>query len=354
MTDLDESRAYWQWDITRDIVGWSRPLYRIAGRDPEMPLPAFREHGRFYTNDSWHRLLSAVLKVFRTGAPFRVELRMVRPDRTFRGISCSGEAVRDASDRIVSFRGLVEEIPQQSTGAFFPGHPMSSTLAACPSGVDSLVKAYEDELSRVSQLLRDDICQRLALIAVEVQQLGPPASDFMPEQPIDAQGLWEHVDETLSRVYCLAQELRPSVLDLIGFREAVRGLCREYSKRWGIRAECTIGPLVDMESRLALIFFRVCQAALRSIEMTGEARHMVVELAHSGNELLLRVIVNGEGVGFTPDGANPSAGFGLASLREQVQLIGGDVVFWSDPLAGAQLEACAPLTAANPRPQAAR
>ncbi|MBO0912466.1 MAG: PAS domain-containing protein [Acidobacteria bacterium] len=340
---LDEAGAYWQWDITGDIVGWSDSLYRIAGRNPETPLPRFKEHAQFYTSDSWHRLVSAVLKVFTTGAPFKVELRMVRPDRTIRWITCSGEAVRDAGDRIVRLRGVVEEVPKQTAGSRSREHPLASTHTAGPSAVDSLVDAYEEELARVSRQLTDDICQRLALIAIKVQQLGPRTADFMKEQPVQVEGLWQHVDETLSRVYRLAQELRPSVLDLIGVREAVRGLCREYSSRWRIRCECTVSIPADIESWLALSFFRICQAALRDVEVTGKARSMVIEFKGSGNDLLLRVIVNGEGVAFKHETQNRSAGFGLATIKEQVHLIAGDLVFWSDPLIGAQLEARAPL-----------
>jgi signal transduction histidine kinase len=221
-----------------------------------------------------------------------------------------------------------------------------STHTASPAAVDSLISAYEDELARVSRQLTDDICQRLAFIAIEVQQLAPPPSDFMNEQPIHGEGLWQHVDETLSRVYRLAQELRPSVLDLMGLREAVRALCREYSNRWKIRAECTVSIPADIESWLAMSFFRICQAALRDVEVTGETRNMVIEFTRIGNDLVLRVIVNGEGVAFKAEERSRSAGFGLTSIKEQVHLIGGELVFWSDPVVGAQLEARVPLTKA--------
>ena len=342
---LDEATAYWQWDITRDIVGWSRPLYGIAGHDPETPLPPFREHGRFYTSDSWHRLVSAVLKVFTTGAPFSIELGMVRPDHTIRRISCSGEAVRDADHQIVTLRGLVEEIAEPMAGSFpedrIPRNPMAG-----PAAVDSLINAYENELARVSRQLREDICQRLSLIAIEAQQLRP--ADVATEQPILVDGLWQHVDETLSRVYGLAEEIRPYVLDLLGLRQAVRGLCREYLNLWRIGTECQVSITADIESRLALIFFRICQAALRDIEITGSPRNLAFEVVRSGNDLLLRLIVNGQGVTFKAESANPSAGLSLASIKEQIQLIGGELEFWSDPSVGAQLEARAPLTQTSP------
>ena len=345
MTHLND--ATWQWDITRDIVDWSAAMYQIAGLDPETPLPPFREHGRFYTSDSWHRLVSAVLKVFTTGAPFRIELRMVRPDHAIQRITCSGGAVRDADDQIVRLRGLVEEIPEPPVLSF-PGPLSCLTGSACPPPVDSLINAYESELARVSRQLREDICQRLALIAVEVQQLEAPTPDFATEQPIHVEGLWQRVDEALSQVYGLAEQLRPSVLELLGLREAVRGLCREYSNLWRIRAESTVTTPADIDRRLALIFFRICQAALRDVEMAGSPRDMAIECTRSGNDLRLLVIVNGEGVAFKAENANSSAGFGLASIKEQIHLIGGELGFWSDPLVGAQLEARAPLTKTSP------
>jgi hypothetical protein len=347
MRHLDEATAYWQWDITRDIVGWSRPLFGIAGHDPETPLPPFREHGRFYTSDSWHRLVSAVLKVFTTGAPFRIELGMVRPDHAIRRIRCSGEAVRDADHQIVTLRGLVEEIPEPMAGSF-PQDLIPRNHRAGPSVVDSLIDAYENELARVSRQLREDICQRLSLIAIEAQQLRPPDPDVTTEQPIQGDALWQQVDETLSRVYGLAEEIRPYVLDLLGLRQAVRGLCREFLNLWRIRTECTVSITADIESRLALIFFRICQAALRDIEITGSPRNLAFEVARNGNDLLLRMIVNGEGVTFKAENANPSAGLALASIKEQIELIGGELVFWSDPSVGAQLEARAPLTQSSP------
>jgi signal transduction histidine kinase len=346
MRHLDEATAYWQWDITRDIVAWSAPLYGIAGRDPDIPLPPFREHGRFYTSDSWHRLVSAVLKVFTTGAPFRIELGMVRPDHTIRRISCSGEAVRDADQQIVRLRGLVEEIPEPMVGAFAE-ELIPRNRPVGPAAVDSLINAYENELARVSRQLREDICQRLSLIVIEAQQLRPPDPEVTTEQPIPVDGLWQHIDETLSRVYGLAEEIRPYVLDLLGLRQAVRGLCREYSNLWRIRTECTVSIAADIESRVALIFFRICQAALRDIEITGSPRNLAFEVARNGSDLLLRMIVNGEGVTFKTENGNPAGGFALASIKEQIQLMGGELVFWSDPSLGAQLEARAPLTQAS-------
>ena len=70
----------WWWDPTTDTVTWSEGLYRIAGRDPKMPPPGFKEHSRFYTPESFARLTAAVERAVQTGTPFELELEMVRAD----------------------------------------------------------------------------------------------------------------------------------------------------------------------------------------------------------------------------------------------------------------------------------
>ena len=87
----------WWWDPATDTVTWSEGLYRIAGRDPKMPPPGFKEHSRFYTPESFARLTAAVERAVQTGTPFELELEMVRADGSLRSVTSRGEAERDAA-----------------------------------------------------------------------------------------------------------------------------------------------------------------------------------------------------------------------------------------------------------------
>src|SRR5580704_3952278 len=46
----------WQWNPEKDTVTWSEELYRIAGLDPNLPAPSYKEHAKLYAPDSWERL----------------------------------------------------------------------------------------------------------------------------------------------------------------------------------------------------------------------------------------------------------------------------------------------------------
>ncbi len=100
----------WRWDVGSDTVIWSDELYRIAGRNLDLPVPTYKEHPQLYTPESWRRLDAAVETTLRTGAPYDLDLEMVSADGSTRSIVARGEAVRDASGLVVQLRGTAQDI----------------------------------------------------------------------------------------------------------------------------------------------------------------------------------------------------------------------------------------------------
>jgi len=103
----------WQRGPEADTVVWSKELYRIAGRDPNVPPPNFREQPELYTTESWERLKCAVAEALRTGTPYTVDLEVVRPDGSTRWITDRGEVLRDAAGRITGLRGTAHDITER-------------------------------------------------------------------------------------------------------------------------------------------------------------------------------------------------------------------------------------------------
>ena len=102
----------WWWDPATDTVTWSEGQYRIAGRDPKVPPPGFKEHARFYTSESFARLSAAVERAVQTGTPFDLSLEMVRADGSLRSVTSRGEAERGSGGRVVLVRGTVHDVTE--------------------------------------------------------------------------------------------------------------------------------------------------------------------------------------------------------------------------------------------------
>jgi len=75
--------------------------------------------------------------------------------------------------------------------------------------------------------------------------------------------------------------------------------------------------------------FRIAQAALGNVIAHARARRAVVEL-HPLPEGL-RLTVQDDGIGFSPDAPRAVAGLGLTSMRERAQLLGATLEIRSRP-----------------------
>src|SRR5262245_16569159 len=161
----------WQWDPDTDTIVWSEELYRIAGRDPSLPAVTFKEHSQLYTSESWDRLRAAVETALHTGAPYELVLEMVRADGTNRWVAARGEPRRDSSDHITQLRGTVQDITERKLAE-----------EALSSVNRRLIEAQESERARIARDLHDDIGQRLALLAVALQQM----KGLQPDSSVEA------------------------------------------------------------------------------------------------------------------------------------------------------------------------
>ena len=150
----------WQWDPDTDTVVWSEELYRIAGRDPSLPAVSYKEHSQLYTRESWDRLRGAVETALHTGAPYELVLEMVRADGTHRWVTARGEAQRDSTGHIARLRGTVQDITERKLAE-----------EALSSVNGRLIEAQESERARIARDLHDDIGQRLALLAMALEQV---------------------------------------------------------------------------------------------------------------------------------------------------------------------------------------
>ena len=77
---LAAQMGVWEWTRPTDAVTWDENLFRIAGRDPKLPAPSFREHSQIFAPESWERLKAAVENALAAGTPYEFDLELVRPD----------------------------------------------------------------------------------------------------------------------------------------------------------------------------------------------------------------------------------------------------------------------------------
>jgi diguanylate cyclase (GGDEF)-like protein/PAS domain S-box-containing protein len=100
----------WTLDLATGAVTRSKEMHLMQGTNPVAPELDYAESGRLFTPESWLRFTTATSRAQETGAPFELELEMVRPDGSHGWMLARGEAQPDAEGAIVGFGGVALDI----------------------------------------------------------------------------------------------------------------------------------------------------------------------------------------------------------------------------------------------------
>jgi signal transduction histidine kinase len=325
--------ASWRWDVATDKVTWSEELYRISGRDPNLPAPSYREHPKFYTAESWNRLRRAVEEALNSGAPYELDLEMVRTDGTKRWLFARGETQRDTQGRIVQLHGTVQDITERKA---------AEEMVRDMSG--RLITAHEEERSRIARELHDDLSQRMALLQISVQQFEQDETELASIARQKLNNIAEIASEISSDIHDLSHRLHPAKLDIVGLVPSLTSFCSEFSKGHQLRVQFSHDHIPNqIPKEVTLCLFRIVQEALQNVVKHSGAPEVNVEL--SGRHDRIELSVSDSGVGFDPASEKGKEGLGLLSMSERLRLIGGDLTVESEPSHGARIRVRIPLPA---------
>ena len=100
----------WQFIPDTNTQIWSDETYRILGVDPGRSPLSHEEQSRIFTAESWARVVAAMDRLLEAGMPCELDVEFRHADGSQRWLTARGEAVRDASGRIVMLRGTTQDI----------------------------------------------------------------------------------------------------------------------------------------------------------------------------------------------------------------------------------------------------
>ena len=203
-----------------------------------------------------------------------------------------------------------------------------------------LITAQEAERMRIARELHDDVGQQLALLSIELDQLGNSVRDADSSIVARAREASDRTAEISTSVHDLSHQLHPPKLELMGLVVAVAGLRRELAKQHEIEIDFSHAGVPDTLPRdISLCLFRIVQEGLRNAIKHSGAREVSVRLAGDGEGLLLSIA--DRGVGF--DSTSGQRGLGLLSMRERLEPLRGTLTIRSSPGAGTQIDVRVPL-----------
>ncbi len=208
-----------------------------------------------------------------------------------------------------------------------------------------LIEAQEQERTWIGRELHDDINQRLALLAFELDGGNRHSTEQLSEVVRHTQ---ERIIQISEDVQGLSHRLHSSKLEYFGLASAAGSFCKELSEQAKVEIQFNHSEIPrTLSKEVSLCLFRVLQEALQNAVKHSGVRKFTVDLLSTAESIELAVADTG--TGFEEQDAFTRHGLGLISMRERMQLVHGELSVKSKPGAGTTIRARAPLRVAEYR-----
>lgn len=209
--------------------------------------------------------------------------------------------------------------------------------------VEQVIEAQELERRRLAGDIHDGISQRLVTLSYRLD-----AATRADDPAIAAEQLGmarELVKLTLEEARAAISGLRPPVLDDLGLAGGLASLARSIPQ---------VNIDVDLEEtrlpdHIELALYRIAQECLQNVVKHAKATSARLTFAVDAGEStsVARLEIVDDGVGFDtfehPLGSDEMGGYGLLSMAERAEIVGGRLNIRSRPGAGTAVTATIPL-----------
>jgi PAS domain S-box-containing protein len=208
-----------------------------------------------------------------------------------------------------------------------------------------LIASQEGERRRLARELHDDLSQKLALLAIRVDQLEQTAVMSEP-LALAVREISKQTRDVASDIHRVSHQLHPFKLEVLGLAAALESVCSEMWRQYGVRIDFTHRDVpAGLDPDVALCIYRIAQESLRNVVKHSGAARASVRLTRDDDELELQIVDRGSG--FQPASVERN-GLGLISIRERASFAGGRITILSKPGTGTTIGLRVPIPSLHP------
>jgi PAS domain S-box-containing protein len=329
----------YEWDIATDLVVRSEEQMNVLGFSQPRQLTRQELLARVHPEDR-ALFVASVDQLTPQYPTTQISYRVLRPDGSVVWLEKNARGFFNHQGKLLRVIGMVANITERKRAE-----------EALSDVNRKLIEAQEQERTRIGRELHDDIGQRLAMLAIELQQLHEN-SLILPEVRSRMGELQKRISEVAADIQSLSHELHSAKLQYLGIAGAMRSFCQEFGEQQKVKIDFQAHDLPSpVPPDTALCFFRVLQEALHNSAKHSGVRHFEVRLWGTSNEIHLTVVDSG--AGFDREAAKESRGLGLISMEERLRLVHGELSITSQPKGGTTIHARVPLNSGSDSMRAA-
>lgn len=210
-----------------------------------------------------------------------------------------------------------------------------------------IIQAQEDERHRVARDIHDGPAQSMANVVLRAEICERLLDADRDELAQELAELKDMVKRTLVDVRRIIFDLRPMALDDLGLAPTLRRFTEAVKEEAGINVDLVVlGKEQRLQGVVEVTVFRLVQEAVNNARKHAKASRISVRLEFTDHQINMQV--EDDGIGFDLETARERAknadNYGLMSMGERVDLLGGELRIISVPGKGTTVSACIPLS----------
>ena len=321
----------WDLDVKSGREVWFGDLQTLFGISSDTYVTTGEYFIRYVHPDDRTRVWEATADARKNRKLYAVEFRVVLPDGTVRWLGSRGKFYYARNGNPERMLGVSLDITERKR---------AEEALSCMNR--RVIEAEERERNRIARDLHEDIGQRLALLAIAIEQL---KNDF-PHQAVELldglDAVWRKTLEILTDVKASAHELYSPRLEYLGIAAVMKTFCEEFGERKRVEIDFRSHGFPSLVlPDVSICLFRVLQEALHNGVMHSGVQRFSVQLWCESDEIHLRV--SDSGVGFDLKAARTSRKLGLIRIEQRVKLVEGTLSIDSQPEKGTTVLVSVPL-----------
>jgi signal transduction histidine kinase len=209
-----------------------------------------------------------------------------------------------------------------------------------------LISVEQEERHRISQVLHDDLQQRLFAIRTHLSLLkdenGLAVSH--PERNINIEQIQDWLYEAINITRNLSINLSPAVLQGDGLEEAISWLASQMKEQYGLQVEVEAeDDFIHIEEHMRVLLFQAIRELLFNIVKHAETLEAAVRLRQENGKGWIAVSDPGRGFDVEAIITNPQLAHGLLIIKDRLGLMGCGMQIHSQPGKGTRVEIEVPM-----------
>jgi signal transduction histidine kinase len=208
-----------------------------------------------------------------------------------------------------------------------------------------LNETLEEEIKRIAYAVHDEAGQLLVAVHLALADVARELPAPQKEKVGRIEELLNQVEKQLRRY---SHELRPTVLDDLGWIPAIRFLAEGVSKRANLRIQIKTTVAGRLPGSIEIALYRIVQEALTNAAKHAKASRVGIRIGRKNRVFCCSI--EDDGVGFdirAVESNGKQRGLGLIGIQERLNAIGGTLLIESAPGRGTKLLIQLPTEASN-------